>query len=160
MNMEPFAHAYSKSPSTSPVVCMAFFEKYWFCSKNVFSRSTNSEQTVYLFWDLSNFDFWILWDIWKKHRVWVLAPKAALNFQEKPQHNGKEAAKRRLWRPTFWIEFMFHHLFSEWPWARCFISVCLSFFIVGHESSIYFFVLFWRSKLLLQKASKYLACNK
>lgn len=90
MNMEPFAHAYSKSPSTSPVVCMAFFEKYWFCSKNVFSRSTNSEQTVYLFWDLSNFDFWILWDIWKKHRVWVLAPKAALNFQEKPQHNGRK----------------------------------------------------------------------
>lgn len=73
----------------------------------------------------------------------------------------EEAAKCRLWRQTFWIEFMLHHLFSEWPWASCLISICLSFFIVWHASSTYTSLSCSEDhSYLLQKANKYLACNK
>lgn len=135
------AHANSESSS----ILLAVFGKHLFCSKNIFSRSTKGDQTVYLSLDLSKFDSeFYVWkkdgvNVWKSRwRVWVLAPKAALNFQEKPQHYGRKlqslSSGDRLPGPSP----HFTIFFSEWPWAICLISLCLSFF--------------WKSKFMCAKS--------
>ena len=139
--MEMLAHTNSESSS----ILLAVFGKHLFCSKSIFSRSTKCDQTVCLCLNLSKFDSeFYVWkkdgmNVWKSRRcVWILAPKAPLNFQEKPQHNGRKLQSLSSGDRLPGLSPHFTIFFSEWPWASCLISLCLSFF--------------WKSKFMCAKS--------